>query len=210
MSSRQAAQQVANLLVQAGIPSGHALDVAQRLLTMGNAGPTATQGPRAVDSTSANNSEFFNRHKTDEAKARDGEAGTAGKDGLSGYGGSGIDGRDGIPGVPGRDGEVNWDNIQAMIGAMIQESLSGFLASLLNSVLSCTWFTRKYKDCVSTQPGGGGGGGCPTCCSRSELHDYANKDICSILFQHRNWIKRLETRINTIEKDLKNTTDCEA
>lgn len=177
---------------------------------MSNAGPTAAQGPRSIDATAANNSEFFNRHKADEATAKDGVDGAAGKDGLPGYGGRGIDGRDGIPGAPGRDGEVNMDNIRSMIAAMIQEALAGFLANLLNSVLSCTWFTKKYRDCISTQPGGGGGGDCPKCCTRASLNDYSGKDICSILYQHRNWIKRLETRINTIEKDLKNSTDCEA
>jgi hypothetical protein len=213
VSSNQAAQQIANLLVQAGTPPGHALDVAQRLLTMSNNGPAANRGPKTVTSSQANNPQFFNRFKTDEQNARDGEAGTAGKDGLPGYGGTGVDGRDGIPGAPGNPGEVNWDNIRDMIASMIQEALSGFLANLLNTVLSCTWFTKKFRDCIDAQPGGGGGLGCPKCCNRSSLKELSGQDICSILLAWRPEIvkvKDLEKRIKAIEKDLNNTTDCEA
>lgn len=211
MSSPQAAQQIANLLVQAGVPSGHALDVAQRLLTMANSGPVAAQGEKTIDSTAANNSEFFNKYKTDEQNAKDGRDGKAGKDGLPGYGGRGVDGRDGIPGVPGRDGEVNWDNIRDMIAQMIREALAVFLAHLLNTVLSCTWFTRKYRDCITTQPGGGGvGGGCPKCCKDWGNGIQPGKDVCEVLSQHASMLQKIRRRLDAIEKDLKNTTDCEA
>ena len=106
---------------------------------------------------------------------------------------------------------MNWDNIQAMIASMIQESLAGFLAILLNSVLSCAWFTRKWRDCIDTVPrGGGGGGGCPKCCNDPAIGIMKNKDVCQVLWQQRNELEKIKKRLDVIEKDLKNTTDCES
>lgn len=210
MSSRQAAQQIASLLTQAGVPAGHSLDVAQRLLSMANAGPMQAQGSRSIDANSANNAEFYNRHKADEQASRDSAAGKAGKDGLPGYGGRGVDGRDGIPGVPGVQGEINWDNIRDMIAQMIQEALSAFLTNLLTNVLNCTWFRRKLRDCVESAPGNGGtSAGCsPKCCKGEGA--MSGMSICSILNKHATTLGQHERRLKKIEKDLAETTDCEA
>ena len=211
MSSPQAAQQIANLLLQAGVPSGHALDVAQRLLAMSNSGPVPAQGSRIIDSTAANNAEFFNQHRTEEQPARDGVDGRAGKDGLPGYGGRGIDGKDGIPGVPGASGQVDYDRIRQMIAQMLQEALDRFLQRLLNSVLSCTWFARKYRDCIVSQPGGGGvKSSCPKCCKDYGMGIQKDTDVCETLRKHAWMLQKIRERLDKVEKDLANTTDCEA
>ena len=211
MSSNQAAQQVANLLIQAGAPPGHALDVAQRLLSMANNGPAASQGPRSITGFQANSSQFFNKYKTDEQNAKDGVDGKAGKDGLPGYGGRGVDGKDGIPGAPGAPGEVNWDNIRSMIASMIQEALSAFLTNLLTNVLTCRWFLKKFEDCVKWSPGGGEStGGCPKCCKDHGMGMVKGRDVCEVLKLHASQFAKILGRLTKIEKDLADTTDCEA
>lgn len=209
MSSNQAAQQIANLLMQAGVPAGHSLDVAQRLLSMSNNGPAASRGSRTITSSQANNPTFFNRYKADEQATRDGVDGKAGKDGLPGYGGSGVDGRDGIPGAPGNPGEINWDNIRQMMAEMIAEALGLFLTNLLQNVLTCRWFIKKFDDCIRLVPGGGVSD-CPKCCNRDSLNDYKGKDICSLLRDHFLEIQKIKRRLDAIEKDLEDATDCEA
>lgn len=209
MIANQAAQQIANLLVQAGVPSPHSMDVAQRLLAMSNAAPAAAPGSRSFDSQSANNSDFYNRFKSDEERAKDGAAGKAGKDGLPGYGGSGVDGRDGMPGIPGEPGTIDWDSIRALIAAMIAEALSAFLANLLNNVLTCRWFKKKFQDCLDVGPGGNDLSSCPKCCKQ---HGPILKgtDVCWQLMMHAYSLRDLKKRVTKIEQDLKNTTDCEA
>ena len=210
MSSNQAAQQIANLLMQAGVPAGHSLDVAQRLLSMSNSGPAAARGSREITSSQANNSAFFNRYKSDEQTAKDGVDGKAGKDGLPGYGGRGVDGKDGIPGAPGAPGEINWDNIRQMIASMIAEALQGFLTNLLTNVLTCRWFLKKFEDCVKWNPGGGGKSDCPKCCNDPAIGIMKNVNICQKLWQFSQEFARIKGRLTKIEKDLADTTDCEA
>lgn len=215
MTNNVAAQQIAGLLTQAGIPAPHSLDVAQRLLSMANTGSAgaANQGVRSYDSTSANNSTFQNRYRSRDSNGKDGAAGRAGKDGLPGYGQRGVDGKDGMQGIPGTPGTIDWDAIKSlideMIAAAISEALAAFETRLLTQVLNCNWFRKKASECLDV-PGGGPAGGCPKCCSDDRLMVYKNKDICSILYQHFIQIQQIKKRLDAIEKDLKNTTTCEA
>jgi hypothetical protein len=184
--------------------------VAQRLLTMSNNGPAASRGSRSVSSSQANNPEFFNQYKADEQAAKDGTDGKAGKDGLPGYGGRGVAGRDGIPGAPGDPGEIDWDNIRLMIAAMIQEALATFLTHLLNNILNCRWFLKKFEDCVKWSPGGGSVVDCPKCCNDPAIGTMKNVNICQKLWQFSQEFGRIKGRLTKIEKDLADTTDCEA
>lgn len=210
MIANQAAQQVANLLVQAGVPSPHALDVAQRLLSMANESPAPAQGARSFDATSANNAEFFNKYKRDEENAKDGATGKAGKDGLPGYGGRGVDGRDGMPGIPGEPGTIDWDSIRDLIASMIAEALSAFLTHLLTNVLTCRWFRQKFRECMDSWPSGGqpASAGCSPVCCKGEQY-LGGQSICSILRRHRITLNKHDRRLNKIERELRNTTDCE-
>jgi len=215
MSNNVSAQQIAGLFTQAGIPAGHSLDIAQRLLSMSNTPAPTSQGPRSYDSTTANNPNFFNANKAKEANSRDGAAGRAGKDGLPGYNGIGTDGKDGIPGIPGTPGDIDWDSIKDLIESMISSAIEAAFASFEVRILerlNCSWFRKKMDDCIRLVTGGDPGG-CPKCCNRESLKELKGQDICSILLEWRPdivKIKDLEKRIKAIEKDLSNTTDCES
>lgn len=208
MIANQAAQQVANLLLQAGVPSAHAMDVAQRLLSMAQSSPPPDPGVRSFNPTSANTVEFFNQYKQDEERAKDGAAGKAGKDGLPGYGGRGVDGRDGMPGVPGQPGMIDWETIRNLIAAMIQEALAAFLVHLLTNVLTCRWFRQKFRDCMDSWPRVSWVSPCPTCCKKHGRIP-AGTDVCRQLSIHEARTTNHARRIAKIEKELKNTISCE-
>jgi len=212
MSNNVSAQQIAGLLTQAGVPAGHSADIAQRLLTMANSPVPGSQGARSFNQTSANNAAFYNAHKAKEANARDGAAGRAGKDGLPGYGGTGTTGRDGMPGIPGTPGTIDWDSIKDLIDSMTSSAIEGAYAAFETRImerLNCSWFQKKVNDCIRWATGGGSFGGCPKCCNDPAVGIMKNKDVCQVLWQQQNELVRIKKRLDAIEKDLANTTNCE-
>jgi hypothetical protein len=212
MSSNVSAQQIAGLFTQAGIPAGHSLDIAQRLLSMSNNPTPTSQGPRSYDSTTANNPDFFNATKAKEANAKDGATGKAGKDGLPGYNGTGTAGKDGMPGIPGTPGDIDWDSIKDLIDSMVSSAIQAALASFETRMLerlNCSWFRKKVDDCIRLVTGGDLGG-CPKCCKDYGMGLIKGRDICEVLKLQAAEMAKMKRRLDAIEKDLKNTTDCEA
>jgi exonuclease VII small subunit len=205
MSGLRAAQQIGNLLSQSGVPSGVALDIAQRLLTVSGYGQS-----RMIDGNSfdANSSTFRNQYKPPEQPdiptlgnraAQDGVS-KDGQNGLNGYGWNGWNGQSGVNGKDGQDGKdgvVDYKRIQDMING----TLAGYF-------------------------GGGGGCGCKKefddlkrrMQALEDRMDGLERDVKALDDKLKSYIRGLKTlrrmlddlekRVSKIEKRLKETVEC--
>jgi hypothetical protein len=203
MSGLRAAQQIGNLLSQSGVPSGVALDIAQRLLTVSGYGQS-----RMIDGNSfdANSSTFRNQYKPPEqpdiptlgGRASQDGVSKDGQNGLNGYGWNGWNGQNGVNGKDGKDGSdgvVDYNRIQEMINRTL---------------------------------GGGGGGGCGCKRELDDLYrrmkaledrmDGLERDVRDLNDKLNSYIRGLRTlrrmlddlakRVSKIERRLKETVEC--
>jgi len=144
--SNRAAQQVAALLVQGGLPSGHAADVAQRLVSAGAGGSTSrlsnarTWGREEFISAGPTLRNAFNPPETPDAPSA---AGTAGADGLPGANGWGWGGPAGADGAVGENGLNGQDGFIEQIITVIGGGGGGFDQRLLTPLWDAIFELRR-------------------------------------------------------------------
>ena len=198
MSFQKAVNEIASLLVQGGIPAGHSQDIAARLTNAISSYYDSRQNSgssQEITSSSSQTASFRRAFRAPEEYpgGRDGTAGADGQwawaIGKDGKDGTGKDGNDGSDGVNGRDGAT-------VLGGGGLGIDIGALKKLLEDALK----GQDGKDAKLECPPGG---------------DFPKGDICSILKQQANELKKyraqlleLENKIAAIEKQLKDTVNC--
>jgi hypothetical protein len=144
---QQAAQQIAAILCQnAGLPSGMAAEVAQRLISKSSGSGTASRTSKERLVTQDNiTTNFRNKFRPSEQRPFPSQSATDGKDGTDGAGGAagsdGAAGAAGAAGAPGAPGGLSVDDILRIIREYFDNP------------------NRPGGEGPFPGPGGGGGGG---------------------------------------------------
>lgn len=182
--SNRAAQQVAGLLVQGGLPSGHAADVAQRLLSsfnsssVGGLSSSRQWGREEFISTGSALRSAFN---PPEQPAYPSPSETAGKDGLPGANGWGFAGAAGADGANGENGLNGQDGYIEQILTVIGGGGGGFDQRLLAPL----WDAIRELQ-------------------RTRVDDSKwRKQVESVLKAQANMLKKLREKDKEIEKQIK-------
>jgi hypothetical protein len=201
MSYSRAINEIAGLLTQAGTPANHANDIASRLafaLSDYYDYRIASAGSKDVTNGSDQTSSFKRAFAPPEATrpGTPGANGTVGADGRWAW----AAGKDGTDGVDGGGGDGSGNNGGGSGGG----GITIFLPPTGN-VTQCAILKSLLKSCGICSDPCGSSKSYEGKCSTGE---YAGLEICSILEQQANELKKIRERLDAIEKQLKDTVDC--
>jgi hypothetical protein len=194
-ANNRAAQQIASLLSQAGVPAAHSIEIAQRLILVAS---SASSEPRTYGPDDDRGSvPVQNRFRPPESPRRS-AVGSAGKDGLAGVDGiaglDGINGMDGSDGRDGADGQVDYDRINQMIQNAINNLLYG---GVYRGKKDCCKDLEDIKKRLKALED-----------KKNQKEECMGNSLCNVLKQQAAELRKLRRKIEEIEKKLKNTVEC--